>query len=280
MISCPGPWRRRAPACPTWSTAGRSASTSASFDSSSIAARMSAGQAVESLPVHDDEKCRGVERDVGVEFHVVVEARQRIAPVGDDAVDLACLHCGHDIVHLKDGGNRANRFQRHRDRPVRRAQPHALQVRRAGDPLRRRVNEARVVHEQCEDLVVAGTHRRARRPCRSFHSAREPLCASCTTNGSSMTELRGKRFALGAAQAECDIDRAVLDLGRLLRHFAEWRGSVVDLDLYLAAGPRFELPGPGLCEIDLKEAGRVRESGLASAYPAPGKVPRKGSLPM
>ena len=50
--------------------------------------------------VHHDEECRGVELRLDMEFHEIVEALQRIAPVRHDAVDFAVLHGGHHVVHL------------------------------------------------------------------------------------------------------------------------------------------------------------------------------------
>src|SRR5439155_26145179 len=98
MTSCPGP------AAP--SRTGLSHSfhklpkrvTSASPERASTAARISGARLAYFSLFHHDKEHRRVELRVGVEFHVVIETLQRVAPIRHNAVDLVLLHGGHHVV--------------------------------------------------------------------------------------------------------------------------------------------------------------------------------------
>src|ERR1051326_753568 len=120
------------------------------------------------------------------------------------------------------------------------------------------MEQAGVVHEQRQDLVVLVLVReravgveapqRARAGERVGHQERQLDDRTA-----------GKLVALGAAQAERDVDGADLDLVRLLGRLAERRRGIEDFDLHLAIGLGLQLLRPRLDRVDLKEAGRPEE---------------------
>ncbi len=165
-----------------------------------------------------------------------VEVRQRIRPVGDDAVDLALLHCLHHLIHLEDDRRRAGELDRGSQRLVRRAQLEALQVRERHHALVFRVDQAGIVHEEREHLVIAvflvegaaliEPPQRVGAALRIAHDERQ-----LDHRGA------GEAIAFRAAQAQCHVDRAVLHLARLLQDIAVRRGAVENLDLRLSVTP-------------------------------------------
>lgn len=181
--------------------------------------------------IHHDEERRSVELRVGVELHVVVEALERIAPVGDDPLDLAGFDGVHDLVHLQHCRDGADVLERGRYGAVRRAQPQALEIRQVDDAFRSGMNEARVVHEKREDLVVAVLVRERAVPVELPQHAR--------------TLRRARHHGLR--------------LARLFGRLSERRRSVVDRHRGAPAAFRLELFGERLGHVVLEEARRSEE---------------------
>src|SRR5882762_10460728 len=115
------------------------------------------------------------------------------------------------------------------------------------------MDEAGIVHEQREDLVVLVL---VGQRAVLVQIKERTRAVQCVGNDERQLDHRTAREAVtfGATQSERDIDGAGLHLRGLLRHVAERRRSVKDLDLDLAVGPGLELLGPGFGEIHLEKA--------------------------
>ena len=191
-------------------------------------------------------------------FHVDVEIRQRIRPVRHYAVDLALLHRVHHLVDLQHDRRRAGELDRSSDGLVGSPELQALQVRKGNDSLVARVDQAGIVHEEREHLVIV-----------VFLIERAALIEAPQRLGAALRIAHhegqlddrgaGKALAFRAAQAQCNVDRAVLGLRALLQDIAVRRGAIENLDRGLAAGLVLQPLGPRLRHVALEEALRSEE---------------------
>src|SRR5207248_1461139 len=121
-----------------------------------------------------------------------------------------------------------------------------------------RMNQPGIVHKKREHLVipVLGVEgaalvelpQRARAALRVLHEERQ------------LDERAARKaVAFSAAQAECDIDRAVAHLARLLAHLAEGRCAVEDGDLERTMRLFIDPRRPRLGDVALEEALRAEE---------------------